>query len=181
MIIIPRDQLLGSHPTGQTFSPRRFQSIALSTTPVRSTGTHAVSPSARALTGRASDRLSPSFLLGIVALSRIMPMLCHRQNYQRPEIPTRNHTGVWRSPSYTTDRVDAVRPRWGEAWVPPIAVRVFRRGIPSLEEPTKMFVARNEVGNGLRTAKRGNNDECDATRASRVDEPIFVFGGGFAP
>lgn len=82
-------------------------------TPVRSTGMYAVSPSARALTGRAPGRLSPSFLLGIVASRRIMPMLCHRQNSQRPEIPTRNHAGVWRSPFYTTDRLDAVLHRWG--------------------------------------------------------------------
>lgn len=108
-------------------------------------------------------------------------MLCHRQNSQRPEIPTRNHAGVWRSPFYTTDRLDAVLHRWGESWVPPIALRVLRRAIPSLEEPTKMFVARNEVGNGLRTAKRGNNDECDATRASTAHEPIFAFSGVFTP
>lgn len=44
-----------------------------------------------------------------------------------------------------------------------------------------MFVARNEVCNGLRMAKRGNNDECDATRASTAHEPIFVFGWVFTP
>lgn len=39
---------------------------------------------------------------------------------QRPEIPTRNHAGVWRSPSYTKDRLDVVRRRWGSSWAPPV-------------------------------------------------------------
>lgn len=49
-----------------------------------------------------------------------MPILFHRQNSQRPEFPTRNHAGLWRSPSYTKDRLDVVRRRWGSSCVPPV-------------------------------------------------------------
>lgn len=56
-----------------------------------------------------------------------MPILFHRQNSQRAEFPTRNHAGLWRSPSYTKDRLDVVRRRWGKFVGASYAVRTSAR------------------------------------------------------
>lgn len=94
--------------------------------------------------------LSPTYLIGIVASSRIMPTLFPQAKVPTARVPNMEPRMCMEipvlhkeSPRRRATSVERVEGRL-------LCARGLHQGIPSLEGPTRMFVPRSEAGSGLR-------------------------------
>lgn len=91
---------------------------------------HVVSPSASCLQQLCLPKsLSPTYLIGIVASSRIMPMLSPQAKLPAARVPNAELRRCMEIPVLHKNRLDVVRRRWGEAWArgPPSGNTFTRR------------------------------------------------------
>lgn len=110
---------------------------------------HVVSPSASYPQQLCLPKsLSPTYLIGIVASSRKMPMLFPQAKLTTARVPNMEPRMCMEIPVLHKESPRCRATSVGESWAPLVGRRLHQ-GIPSLEGPTRMFVPRSEVGNGL--------------------------------